>query len=73
MKEKEEERYTKRTQRDYSLSFNLQVVSEVESEELSIKGALRKYGIQSHSTVLNWIRKLVLLTVKIFRTSHVLV
>lgn len=73
MKEKEEERYTKRTQRDYSLSFNLQVVTEVESEELSIKGALRKYGIQSHSTVLNWIRKLVLLTVKIFRTSHVLV
>lgn len=57
MKEKEEELYTKRTQRDYSLSFNLQVVSEVESEELSIKGALRKYGIQSHSTVLNWIRK----------------
>ena len=34
MKEKEEERYTKRTQRDYSLSFNLQVVTEVESEEL---------------------------------------
>lgn len=73
MQEKEEELYTKRTQRDYSLSFNLQVVTEVESEELSIKGALRKYGIQSHSTVLNWIRKLVLLTVKIFRTSHVLV
>lgn len=37
MKEKEEVRYIKRTQRDYSLSFKLQVVSEVESEALSIK------------------------------------
>lgn len=49
--------YVKRTQKDYSLSFKLQVVSEVESGELSIKGALRKYGIQAHSTVLNWVRK----------------
>jgi len=57
MKEKEEVRYIKRTQRDYSLSFKLQVVSEVESEALSIRGALLKYGIQSHGTVLNWIRK----------------
>lgn len=47
----------KRTQKDYSLSFKHQVVREVESGELSIKGALRKYGIQSHGTVLNWIRK----------------
>lgn len=39
------------------MSFKLQVVSEVESEELSIKGALRKYGIQSFGTVLNWIRE----------------
>ena len=57
MKKEDDLFYVKRTQRDYSLSFKLQVVSEVESEELSIKGALRKYGIQSHSTVLNWIRK----------------
>ena len=57
MKAREANLYVKRTQRDYSLSFKLQVVSEVESEELSISGALRKYGIQSHSTVLNWIRK----------------
>lgn len=56
MKEREAQ-YVKRTQKDYSLSFKMQVVSEVENEELSIKGALRKYGIQSHGTVLNWIRK----------------
>lgn len=47
----------KRTQKDYSQFFKLQVVKEVESGELSIKGSLRKYGIQSHGTVLNWIRK----------------
>ena len=57
MKKEDDLFYVKRTQRDYSLSFKLQVVSEVESEELSITGALRKYGIQSHGTVLNWIRK----------------
>ena len=56
MKEKEEI-YVKRTQRDYSLSFKLQVVAEIESGELSINGSLNKYGIQSHGTVLNWVRK----------------
>ncbi len=49
--------YIKRTQRDYPLSFKLAVVREIEQGELSIRGALRKYGIQSHSTVLNWCRK----------------
>ncbi len=39
--------YVKRTQRDYSLSFKLQVVTEVEKGELSITGAACKYGIQS--------------------------
>lgn len=49
--------YVKRTQKDYSMSFKLRVVQEVEEGELSIKGSLRKYGIQSHGTVLNWLRK----------------
>lgn len=49
--------HVKRTQKDYSLSFKLSVVKEIESGELSIRGSLRKYGIQSHSTVLNWCRK----------------
>jgi transposase len=47
----------KRSQKDYSMSFKLGVVQEVERSELSIKSALRKYGIQSHGTVLNWLRK----------------
>ncbi len=35
----------KRTQKDYSLSLKHHAVKEVESGELSIQGALRKYGI----------------------------
>ncbi len=49
--------YVKRTQRDYTMSFKLAVVQEVESGSISIKGAMRKYGIQSHGTILNWVKK----------------
>lgn len=55
--EYEEKQGTRRSQRDYSLAFKLQVVSEVEKGELSYKQAQRKYGIQGRSTVLVWIRK----------------
>lgn len=47
----------KRSQRDYSLAFKLQVVKEVEKGELTYKQAQKKYGIQGRSTVLVWIRK----------------
>jgi transposase len=47
----------KRSQRDYSLAFKLQVISEVEKGELTYKQAQKKYGIQGRSTVLVWIRK----------------
>lgn len=49
--------YVKRSQKDYSISFKLQVVSEVERGELSAKGATNKYGIQGNTTVARWIRK----------------
>jgi len=49
--------YVKRTQKDYSLSFKLQLVQEIEKGALSQHGAVRKYGIQSRSTVLGWLRK----------------
>ncbi|SFF44401.1 Helix-turn-helix domain-containing protein [Sunxiuqinia elliptica] len=49
--------YVKRTQRDYSMSFKLQVVREIESGELSMTAATRKYGIQARSSVRNWLRK----------------
>lgn len=57
MKEEKENQYVKRTQKDYSYAFKLNVVEEVESGELGIKAAARKYGIQSHSTVTTWLRK----------------
>lgn len=47
----------RRTQRDYSLPFKLQVIMEVEKGELTYKEAQRKYGIQGRSTVLVWLRK----------------
>jgi len=55
--EKQQMQEIRRSQRDYSLAFKLQVVSEVEKGELSYKQAQKKYGIQGRSTVLVWIRK----------------
>lgn len=49
--------YRKRTQKDYSMSFKLSVVSEVEKGELTYKQAQVQYGIQGKSTVLEWLRK----------------
>ncbi|WP_394772127.1 transposase [Mucilaginibacter sp.] len=50
-------RVPKRTQKDYTLAFKLQVVEEVESGELSQHAVCRKYGIQARSTILSWLRK----------------
>lgn len=57
MAEKEELQYLKRTQKDYSMTFKLCVVKEVEQGLISVTGARRKYGIQGKTTVLNWLRK----------------
>jgi transposase-like protein len=57
MKEPQELRYVKRTQKDYTMSFKLQVVQEIESGELSTHSACRKYGIQARSTIVQWLRK----------------
>ncbi|MDB5755523.1 MAG: ISPsy11, transposase OrfA [Massilia sp.] len=48
---------TKRSQRDYGMTFKLGVVSAVEKGELTYKQAQQKYGIQGRSTVLVWLRK----------------
>ena len=50
-------RVAKRTQKDYTLAFKLQVVDEIESGGLSQHAACRKYGIQARSTLLTWLRK----------------
>lgn len=49
--------YVKRSQRDYSMSLKLQIVSEIERGRLSITQARKNYGIQSRSTVVQWLRK----------------
>ena len=54
---KEERVYVKRTQRDYTLTFKLNVVKEIETGESSIVEVCRKYGIQARSTVSTWLRE----------------
>ncbi|WAG80854.1 IS3 family transposase [Metapseudomonas furukawaii] len=47
----------RRSQRDYTLTFKLAVVDQVEKGEMSYKEAQARYGIQGRSTVLVWLRK----------------
>jgi transposase len=57
MDKESEINHTKRTQKDYSLAFKLQVIEEVEKGEYTYKKVQKKYGIQGRSTVLVWLRK----------------
>ena len=57
MEEQSGNQYVSRTQCDYSTTFKLEVVQEIERGELSTHGAMRKYGIQSRSTIVGWLRK----------------
>jgi len=49
--------YVKRTQKDYTMQFKLQVVREVEDGVFTVSQAQRNYGIQSRSTVVKWLEK----------------
>jgi transposase-like protein len=49
--------YVKRTQKDYSMSFKLQVVQSIEQGHLTATQATKKYGIQCRKTVIVWLRK----------------
>lgn len=49
--------YVKRTQKDYTLSLKLQIVHQVEQGKSTVTEAQRKYGIQSRTTVVKWLRK----------------
>jgi transposase len=53
----ENSNYVKRSQRDYSMSLKLQIVSEIERGRISITQARKQYGIQARSTVVQWLRK----------------
>jgi transposase len=57
MKNKGTREFIKKTQKDYSLAFKLQVVDEIEKGHLTYKQSQKKYGIQGRSTVLVWLRK----------------
>lgn len=57
MKTPENTGYVKRTQKDYSISFKLQVVQEIESGQLGRTEACNKYGIQATSTITRWLQK----------------
>lgn len=49
--------YVKRTQKDYSMSFKMSVVKEVETTDIGLCAIARKYGIQSETTVKRWMEK----------------
>ena len=51
------EPYVKRTQRDYTLSFKLSVVAQIERGELTYIETAKKYGIQSKPNVLMCLEK----------------
>ena len=57
MKKNNDSEYVKWTQRDYSYSFKIQVVQEVDSGAIGIKAAQRKYGIQGDGAVRTWLSK----------------
>ncbi len=56
MEKEQKVKEEKRTQKEYSLAFKLQVVNEVEKGYITYKQAQVKYGIQGHVTVLKWLR-----------------
>jgi transposase-like protein len=49
--------YFKRTQKDYTMSFKLQIVQEIEQGLLSKSQAKIKYGIQGDATITTWLKK----------------
>ena len=57
MEKPQEPRYVKRTQKDYSMSFKLQIVQEIERGHLTVTEATKRYEIQCRKTVVNWLKK----------------
>jgi transposase-like protein len=57
MEKHEETRYVKRTQKDYSMSFKLQIVQEIERGQLTATEATKRYGVQCRKTVVEWLKK----------------
>ena len=49
--------YVKCTQKEYTMSFKLQIVQEIERGQLSATHSTQNYGIQCRKTVVKWLRK----------------
>jgi transposase-like protein len=47
----------RRSQRDYTMGFKLQIVAAIEKGDMTYKQAQKIYGIQGRTTVLKWLRK----------------
>jgi transposase-like protein len=52
-----ERNYVKRTQKDYTMQFKLQVVREIEDGVFTVSQAQRNYGVQSRGTIVKWLEK----------------
>jgi len=48
----QQSRYGKRTQKDYTMSFKLQIVQEIEQGLTTISLVKKQYAIQSRSTII---------------------
>ena len=57
MENPQQSRYVKRTQKDYTMSFKLQIVQEIEQGLTTISLVKKEYAIQSRSTIVQWLRK----------------
>ena len=57
MEKDQQLRYVKHTQKDYTMTFKLQIVQEIEQGRTSISQVKKDYAIQSRSTIVQWLRK----------------
>lgn len=48
--------YVKRTQKDYTMSLKLKILQEIEQGITTISRVKKEYGIQSRSTIVQWLR-----------------
>lgn len=55
----------------YPLKFKLQVIDEVLSGKISKEAARKKYGIKGNSTIIKWIRKLDIESIKMAKNKDI--
>lgn len=57
MQDNQAYQYVKRKQSDYPLPLKLEIIQEIERGNLSTRGVMIKYGVQSRATIIAWLRK----------------